>query len=279
MSVPSPRALRSGLPSAGTAPTPTAISQSVVLPMTAKVTMAATICAGLPSCWPSISRKPSPSDAPSNSAATTNIQPRPRPERSDDHVGRQHRRQQNAAHQRGDRTGGRRGRPRRSCGRPTDRAHDAEIDRKEHADRDQRDFRCLENAEPQNEQRHPGDRGNGAQRLQRRIEQPAQSAPNSRRSRRASVPATTPSAKPAATRSDRRSAWRCRVRRSARVRRSVVADHRGRRHQAAVRPAGAHREFPAAARAPTGSTRPSRTAPAPGAGRLELRRGCGAGRA
>ena len=39
-----------------------------------------------------------PSEAPMNSAATTNIQPSPSPERSDDHVGRQHRRQQDAAH-------------------------------------------------------------------------------------------------------------------------------------------------------------------------------------
>src|SRR5690606_35859899 len=48
------------------------MSQSVTLPMIAKATMAATICAGLPSCWPSMSRKPSPSAAPMNSAATTN---------------------------------------------------------------------------------------------------------------------------------------------------------------------------------------------------------------
>src|SRR4051794_23803479 len=32
------------------------ISQSVVLPRMAKITIAATICAGLPSCWPSIRR-------------------------------------------------------------------------------------------------------------------------------------------------------------------------------------------------------------------------------
>src|SRR5262249_19754541 len=32
------------------------ISQSVVLPRMAKMTMAATICAGLPSCWPSSNR-------------------------------------------------------------------------------------------------------------------------------------------------------------------------------------------------------------------------------
>ena len=53
------------------------------------------------------------------------------------------------------------------------RAHHAEIDREEHADRDQRDLRGLENAEPQDEQRHPGDRRDRAQRLQGRIEQAA----------------------------------------------------------------------------------------------------------
>ena len=53
-----------------------------------------------------------------------------------------------------------------------DRAHDAEINRKEHADRNQRDLRALEDAEPEDEQRHPGDRRDRAQRLQGRIEKP-----------------------------------------------------------------------------------------------------------
>ena len=52
-----------------------------------------------------------------------------------------------------------------------DRARDAEINGEEHADGDERHFRGLEDAEPENEQRHPGDGGNGAQSLQRRIEQ------------------------------------------------------------------------------------------------------------
>ena len=67
-------------------------------------------------------------------------------------------------------------RPTSTILRSTDmhRAHHAEIDREEHADRDQRDLRGLENAEPQHEQRHPGDRRNRAQRLQGRIEQPPQ---------------------------------------------------------------------------------------------------------
>ena len=54
-----------------------------------------------------------------------------------------------------------------------DRAGDAEIDREEHADGDQRHLRGLEDAEPEDEQRHPGDGGDGAQRLQGRIEQAA----------------------------------------------------------------------------------------------------------
>src|SRR5262249_55889243 len=57
--------------------------KSEALPRTPKATMAATICAGLPSCWPSISRKPRPCEAPRNSAASTNIQPSPRPARSE----------------------------------------------------------------------------------------------------------------------------------------------------------------------------------------------------
>src|SRR5262249_2373041 len=58
------------------------MSQSLALPRMAKATMAATICAGLPSCWPSMRRKPSPVEAPKNSAASTNIQPSPSPARS-----------------------------------------------------------------------------------------------------------------------------------------------------------------------------------------------------
>ncbi len=54
-----------------------------------------------------------------------------------------------------------------------DGAERAEIDREGDADRDQRDLRGFEDAEPQDEQRHPGDGGNGAQALQRRVEQRA----------------------------------------------------------------------------------------------------------
>ena len=53
-----------------------------------------------------------------------------------------------------------------------DAGHQVEIDREEHADRDQRDLRRLEDAEPQDEQRHPRDRRDAAQRLQHRVEQP-----------------------------------------------------------------------------------------------------------
>ena len=81
-----------------------------------------------------------------------------------------------------------------------DRAGDAEIDREEDADRDQRHLRGLEDAEPQDEQRHPGDRRDRAQRLQGRIEQAArrlatcpESAPSSdaARRRRGAKPTST----------------------------------------------------------------------------------------
>src|SRR5688500_6932182 len=52
-----------------------------------------------------------------------------------------------------------------------DRARDAEIDREEHAHRDERNFRRLEDAEPEYEQGHPGDGRNGAQGLKGRVEQ------------------------------------------------------------------------------------------------------------
>ena len=55
-------------------------------------------------------------------------------------------------------------------------AHDPEVDRKEHADGDQDDLGGLEDAEPQDEQRHPGDRGDGTQALQAGIEQAVGSA-------------------------------------------------------------------------------------------------------
>ncbi len=100
-----------------------------------------------------------------------------------------------------------------------DRAHHAEIDREEHADRDQRDFRGLENAEPQDEQRHPGDRRDRAQRLHGGIEQPARQRPNSRRRRRAPCRRATPRPKPDARRASASPRCGARVRRCARVRR------------------------------------------------------------
>ena len=50
-------------------------------------------------------------------------------------------------------------------------AHDPEVDGKEDADGNQDDLGGLEDAEPQDEQRHPGDRGDGTQPLQTGIEQ------------------------------------------------------------------------------------------------------------
>ncbi len=120
-------------------------------------------------------------------------QPKADPQR--DHIGRQHRGQQDAPDHR---------RPGEAEGAADlddlaidrqDRAHHAEIDREKHPDRDQRDFRGFENAEPQDEQRHPGDRRDRAQRLHGRIEQPARQSPIAGDRRRAMVPATTPRAK------------------------------------------------------------------------------------
>ena len=88
------------------------------------------------------------------------------------------------------------------------RREHAEIDREEHAERDQRQLRGLEDAEPEDEDRHPGDRGDGAQRLDRRVEQPARrllapvSMPNS-------VPAAAPMPKPMATRVIVAATWVC----------------------------------------------------------------------
>src|SRR5262249_5180772 len=58
------------------------MSQSLALPRMAKQPRAATMGAGLRSCGPSMRRKPSPVEAPKNSAASTNIQPSPSPARS-----------------------------------------------------------------------------------------------------------------------------------------------------------------------------------------------------
>ena len=95
----------------------------------------------------------------------------PEPGAQRDHIGRHHRRQQDAPHH------GEAGEAEHAADLDDlavdrhHRAHDAEIDRKEYADRDQSDLGGLEDAEPQDEQRHPGDRRNRAQRLQRRIDQ------------------------------------------------------------------------------------------------------------
>ena len=93
------------------------------------------------------------------------------------HIGRQHRGQQDAADHRRARQTKRAADLDDLAIDREDRAHHAEIDREEHADRDQRDFRGFENAEPEDEQRHPGDRRNRAQRLHGRIEQPPRHVP------------------------------------------------------------------------------------------------------
>ena len=125
-----------------------------------------------------------------------------------------------------------------------DRAHDAEIDREEHADRDQGDLRGLEDAEPENEQRHPGDRGNGAQRLQGRIDQPAhqrriagdRAEQRCRRRRRSRSPATT--------REQRRAGMALQVRRCGRARRRSCTMTDGGGTRRPLDKAKPYREFP-----------------------------------
>ncbi|MHC2177722.1 hypothetical protein ACVIQW_007109 [Bradyrhizobium diazoefficiens] len=124
-----------------------------------------------------------------------------------------------------------------------DGTHHAEIDREEHADRDQRDLRCLEDTEPEDEQRHPGQRGYRAQRLHGRIEQPARQRPiaGNRAEQRAGdhsereAKADTP---------QRRGDVTDQLAGAGEVS-DGDKDARGRRHQPAVGPAGPHHELPA----------------------------------
>ncbi len=124
-----------------------------------------------------------------------------------------------------------------------DGAHHAEIDREEHADRDQRDLRFLEDAEPQDEQRHPGDRGDGAQRLQASGRTGAAPAPSSRRSRRAACRPATPRPNPAANTKQRRSGMARKLAGRGELGQRRV-DTRRRRHQAAVRQSELHGGLP-----------------------------------
>lgn len=123
-----------------------------------------------------------------------------------------------------------------------DRAHQAEIDRKEYADGDQRYLGGFENAEPENEQRHPGDRGDGTQRLQAGIDEAPQPC------RRSCGRADDRRGDGADDKTGRDARQRDR-----RVAREVAApgeigegreDHGRRRRQAPARPAPAHRDFP-----------------------------------
>ena len=125
-----------------------------------------------------------------------------------------------------------------------DRAGDAEIDREEDADRDQRHLRGLEDAEPQDEQRHPGDRRDGAQRLEGRIEEAARRLDACRTARRAAMPAAAPRPKPTATAPQRRPGVGPQLAGLA-----SAIERRGdparRRHQPAFGEAGAHGDLPA----------------------------------
>jgi len=121
-------------------------------------------------------------------------------------------------------------------------AHHAEIDREEHADRDQNDLGRLENAEPQDEQRHPGDRGDRAQGLQRRIDDAMRQRriAGDRAENRSGRDAEHKSPRDAPERGEgvlRKLAGRGEIGKR-------VPDHRRRRHQAPVGQAHAHRDFP-----------------------------------
>ena len=156
------------------------------------------------------------------------------------------------------------------------RAHHAEIDREEHADRDQRDLRGFEDAEPQDEQRHPGDRRDRAQRLQGRIEQAARERRIAGdRAERACRPRRR-SAKPAATRADRHGdvALQFAGRRKFDQRRP---DARGRRHQPAVGEARAHRDFPERSPGPPAARGRARAAHSARASAVRVRRDGGFG--
>ena len=120
----------------------------------------------------------------------------------------------------------------------------AEIDREEHAQRDQGQLRRLENAQPQDEQRDPGDGGDGAQGLDRGIEQPE----------RPGAGAAQHAEQRAGRGADERTRWitRCMVAATCvhsspgpRQRPGGLRQPRGRRHQPARRQAVAHRQFPA----------------------------------
>ena len=106
-----------------------------------------------------------------NSAATTNMNPRPRPGAGDmsqagSTAGSSTRRTMATRRQAEDAAD-----LDELAVDALDGAGDAEIDREEHAHRDERHLGSLEDAEPEQEQRHPGDRRDGAQGLQGRVEQ------------------------------------------------------------------------------------------------------------
>ena len=195
-------------------------------------------------------------------------QAEPRAQR--DHIGRQHRRQQDAPHH------GEAGQPEHASDFDDlavdrqDGAHHAEIDREEHADGDERDLGGLENSQPQDEQRNPGDRGNRAQRLQARIDQPA------RHGRIAGDRAQNGRHRGAERKSDNDAQQRRNhvppQLAGARQFGEFLEDARGRRHQAAGGQTGAHRQLPADGQRQAAAAIPTPDAPAATRSRAACRR-------
>jgi len=186
-----------------------------------------------------------------NSAATTNIHPRPEADAQRDDIGGQHGGQEDAADHR--RAVKRNVRPTSTiCDRPRGSRHHAEIDREEHTDAISATFEVSKIPSHRMNSGTQADRGNGAQRLHRRIEQPPRQAP---------IAEMAPSSVPAATQDEARGdAGRCRdnVARQFAITREL--DDSGeyfdrRRHQPAL-DSRARPRFQTTA-SPTGSNSPS----------------------
>jgi hypothetical protein len=159
-----------------------------------------------------------------------------------DHIGRQHRRQKNSAYHL------RTGQPEGAANLDDlavnrhHSAHDAEINRKKHADRDQGDFGSFEYSEPQDEQRCPGNRRHRAQALQAWIDEPAHQRRISRDRPEQSAD-DCPHAKSDGNPQKRRDSVAHELARACKLG-ELLIDARRRRHQAAIGDARAHRQFP-----------------------------------
>ena len=147
------------------------IALSESLPHSASKTIAVRISSVREICWPSVNKKPSPRVEASNSAATRNSQACVKPMRAPT---------SSEGQSRGNTT-------RRASAKPrTPRisatfdeftidaayaGYEINVNREEGSDTDQHELRRFADAEPEEQQRYPGERRDGAQCLQRRVEQ------------------------------------------------------------------------------------------------------------